>query len=433
MKKLVALLALMTFVPAAHADNHEGSAEVSHSGHFRTRYKLNMDADADSNAGPSSEATVYSRFGYAGTFRVDEKLSAHLGLLYASEMGKMTDGVTPTGDKLFVSEAYGNWMATDSLSFKVGRFYLDVANGKVISSNMYEQLPYSLDGMDVSIDTTFASFKVLALKIADNGTSTNYDNDNDVEDNVYGLTADVKNLPDVAKTVHVHVLQRNVDEYDVGGTDQNDAKSELRYGLTVGGEVAGAFYDVTYAMVSGETRNEGVAANTVDLSSNMMDITAGYMLPDIMGLKFWVNYHSDSGDDGTDAGENNDYDSFMYYKHYNAGLMDIMDWGNLTDINVGASLEPMEDLTVKVAYHMFSLTEKQTGTNTVTNPSNVGTLKNDEDALGNEIDLSVYKKYGDNFKIGARYSTMSFGDALQNGTDSLDSASKFWLQAKMMF
>ena len=137
-----------------------------------------------------------------------------------------------------------------------------------------------------------------------------------------------------------------------------------------------------------QSGDQGTATET-DISANMMDLEFGYSLPEMMSSRFHAGYHMDSGTPGTGATKNETYDGFYYDKHNNAGLMDVVGWGNLTYMRAGFTLSPMEDLTVAAEYFMFTQTEKD-GDNSVKGAVRPD-VDADEDALGIELDLTVNK------------------------------------------
>lgn len=416
MRKAILFASLISLGAFAAEDKKGGQAEFTPSGEFRARYTNEVDADFNQDAKPGTEGMVETRFKLGGTFRLGEKISGHIGTIHSTQMGKgndTTDAPAVSGEytsnsadnNLMVNEAYGNWMLNDEMSFKVGRFNLEIADGAVISKDDYLQKPTALEGVLFTYDTEFAKFTGMAIKHYDFGG-----NDDD-EGNTYGLSVDVKSVPDALKMVNIHLLQTNVDEQAA-----TTGVSTLRYGLTVGGDAMNILYKLTYAGYSGTLFLNG-GDNEVDLTGSMMDLYVGYQVPDLMKFKVWVGYHTDSGDDDSsdnaaDGGEVGTYSPFLYDQHAYAGLMDAVAWGNLTETFVKLSIDPMENLSVALGYHMFSMTEND-GTTNSTNPLTGTTLAaGDNTAIGNEIDLVVTQKYDNGVNVGFRYSTLAPGDAV---------------------
>jgi hypothetical protein len=108
--------------------------------------------------------------------------------------------------------------------------------------------------------------------------------------------------------------------------------------------------------------------------------------------------------------------------------MDLFGWGNLTYMRLGASFQPADDITVAAEYFMFTQTEKD-GANTYR-----GANRNDvdaaEDDLGTELDLTVTKKYSNNFAISASYRMFAPGDEFGANADDYNQA---YLEGKLTF
>src|SRR5690606_12681541 len=107
-----------------------------------------------------------------------------------------------------------------------------------------------------------------------------------------------------------------------------------------------------------------------------------------MKSRVYVLYHQDTGNDGSSATENSTYQSYFYSKHYNAGLMDVVGWGNLTDLAIGWTLEPVDATTVGLHYHMFTKTEEQGAiTSGLNGAAALNGVTSTKDEIGQEIDL----------------------------------------------
>ena len=168
----------------------------------------------------------------------------------------------------------------------------------------------------------------------------------------------------------------------------------------------------------------------------MFDLMVGYGLPETMGLKLSAGYHMDSGDDASTTDKNEGYQSLFYDRHNYAGLMDVLDWGNLSYFNVNASIMPAEDLEAGLGFYMFSRS-KDTGAVTFGQGFNntPATTLASGSALGSEVDVFANKAYGPDMKVGARYSMFMPGDALKNATvgKSEKMAHMAYLQASIGF
>jgi hypothetical protein len=193
----------------------------------------------------------------------------------------------------------------------------------------------------------------------------------------------------------------------------------------------GIDYKLDYAMYSGDSIAHGTTTKT-DIDASMWDATVGYSMPAMMNFHVWLGMHSDSG---TKSGEtkHKTYNPFHYDAHENAGQMDILGWGNLTYQRVGVSINPTDDIGVNLEYLKFTKTEKtgdSYGNAGYSDLATALTTTAGEDDLGNEIDLTVTKKYTNNFTTAASYRMFQAGDAFGSGADD---ASQIYLEGKLTF
>lgn len=398
MRKLVALLAFLSFAPSAFA----AGAEFSHSGDMRLQYKNDK---GKSLADTKTESMFQQRLRWGTTFRKGDKFTGQLSLVHGAEWGDATNanaGYYPDFrgvNGLIVNEAYMQWMASDSMTLRAGRGSFTMGNGKVVSKNSYEQVAKAFDGMILTHDHEMVRTNAFFVR----GAELTGGNNNDPKGDFIGFNFDLKSLPEFLKTANLHLIQINKDASAVAGEKSN------RFGLTVGGDMVGVDYEFTYAGHTGKELVAVTGADGDDISASMMDLTVGYSMPDMMNFRVHVDYHTDSGDKTADN-KKEAYTGFHYDTHYNAGLMDIVQYGNLTFMSLGFSLEPMEDLMVGFDYYTFTRTEK--GAASSGDGTNSGTMADyTKDDLGTEMDLTVKKKYDDNFSVEARYSTFEAGDA----------------------
>jgi hypothetical protein len=391
--------------------------EFKHDGEFRVRYYNDM-TPSGVKGKPLNRADSEGRFKVGMTARKGEKLQARLGLLHGTIFGndkRASTSVAGTGyntnstdNILLVNEAYGWWKASDALALKVGRFHVNIADGAVFSSDDWLVVPHTHEGLQASYEMDAMNLNFYAIKYLDNNTNAG-NPDSDPEVNNYILSLDFKNLPEALKTANLHVL--NVKRQETAAYGLSDA---MHVGLTVGGDVSNVMYNFTMAMQSGSISKTAAADNK--LAGNMFDLMVGYSMPETMGLKVWANYHMDSGDDNAGDDKNETYQSLYYDSHKYAGLMDIIGWGNLTQMSVGADVMPSEDMTAGVALHMFSKTKENAAATTTTRPNGqaiTGALANKKD-LGMELDVYASKKYDSNFSIDAHLGAFMPGAAFKD-------------------
>ncbi len=426
MKRLLSFLAVAAIVPAAHATDFNMGAE------YRLRFQH------DGNAAGVKDGVTTNAFEHrvrlAPTFHAGERFTFHADLLHNNVWGVGHTNALPVQDEanmLYVYQAYGSWMVNDDFMLRFGQAAMTMGDGTVVAANDWERNPYAFTGVMGTYDMEFGRLSFFGVKFADPAADTTGAAPTvaDPESNAFGLAYSVKALPEFLNMVNVHVIQVNTDRLDA---DANSTSEEqLRYGLTVAGETAGVDYRATYAAHTGELRD--AAAAKTDREGSMYHIEVGYSLPDMMNTRFYVAYHSDSGQkDGTDKVQS--YDSFFYDKHNNAGLMDVVNWGNLTYISAGVTLSPMEDLDLGLHYHMFSRTEKTDGVVAGNNGGILSNFDDDKDAIGSEINLVATQRYSDDFQIQAWVGQFMPGDYLKLSTGpDRESYTQFFVEAKMTF
>lgn len=431
MKKLTAILASLAFIGSAYA----ADSEVSQNAEFRLRYKYDQNSDRTDSG---SKDAWYSRVKWGSTFRAGEKFTGHLAVLHNSTFGvdnSATDMHTalPSAElvkenALLVQNAYVNWMISNDLMLKVGRMPVVIGDERVMGENDYQANPYAFEGFGLGYESEFAHVGFYGLKLADytQGTSVS----KDPERNLYIVNVDFKSLPEFLNMANLHIIADNQTEVNGTATEQRDRREVTRYGVAIGGEAAGVDYRVTYEAVGGSTEDDANTPKETDVESNMMDIEVGYSF-DWMASRVHVLHHTDTGT-GTGSTKNETYDGFFYEKHYNAGLMDLFAWGNLTYTTVGYTVNPSDKSEYGLGYSMFTRTEKASGVNNLM--GSAYTLANDKDDLGSEIDLYAKYKYDGGLDILTRVGMFTPGDAFTELTPKQDENHlQFFVQARWKF
>lgn len=445
MKKLIALLAILATASVASADNH---GNFTATGEFRMRYKYDQNVTGNKDTEPTSKDAASHRFKIGGMFKSSEKVSANFTLLNNATWGSAKGTAKHTGagnaaDTLLVQQVYSTWMVDDTFSIKMGRWSHEIADGSLVGINDYQSTPFSFEGILGTYSQESFTGELWLVRLAEYDTqSTDSNTDQDPEMNLLGLNFDFKSLPEFLSMANVHVLyiDQDVQFGANNATVTANGQAVTRYGVALGGETAGLDYKVNYEAETGENKNgaAGGAVTTQDVATNMYQVELGYSLPEVMNSRFYVLYHADSGTGTGTNPKDETYNPLFYEQHYNAGLMDIVAWGNLTYISLGYTLEPMEDTMVGIHYHMFSKTEKNTATTAGTYGSSIlATQSTDDDKIGDEIDLVATKKYTSNFSMTTRLGMFMPGDVIKNGggvgSGPSDTYTQFFVQAKMKF
>ncbi|MES2768847.1 MAG: alginate export family protein [Bdellovibrionota bacterium] len=420
MKKLLFAFASLALISNAVAQ--EG-ADMKWNAEMRFRFTNTENEGFDKSA---NDNETQQRTKIGATMTKGEDLTATVTLLNASTWGNAGAGNTSgelisngSDSEIYVYEAFAFWKAMDNFALKIGRGALDLADGSVIAKNDWEQTPWSFEGAYGAYFTEWANIGLFGVKgMNDESGATVGGNTADI--NFYGLSVDVKNLPEWLKMVNIHALQSKAT--GVGGTLGFDEK--LRLGLTVKGDSSAVDYRLSYAMYDGETSVGG----TADHEASMLDAEVGFSMPDVMNMRISALYHMDSGSSAT-ATKNETYDAFFYERHANAGLMDIIGWGNSTYIKVGVALEPMEMTKVGLDYYMFTKTEKDDSVYNYSATSGTGNLTaiagtaGTDDDVGSEIDVWATKMLSNGAELNARLGFFQAGDAFGTSPEDITQAS----------
>lgn len=386
-------------------------ADIKWNAEMRFRFSGNENVDFSKNTWDNA---TEQRTKIGATFTKGEDLTATVTLLSAATWGNEGNSNT-SGDMLaagaesnvYVYEAFAFWKAMDNFALKVGRGALDLADGSVVAKNDYEQTPYVFEGAYGVYFTEWANIGLFGVKGMNDVSAATADV------NFYGLSVDVKSLPEWLKMVNVHVMESKAT--GIGGASVADSKT--RYGVTAKGDTHAIDYRATYAMYTGER----TVSAPGDHKASMLDAEVGYTLPDIMNLRVAALYHTDSGDDNAASGDIKSYDPFFYEKHNNAGLMDLIGWGNATYMKFGVSLEPMEMTKVGVDYYMFQKTEENDSVYDTSHTAitAVGTASGTD--VGTEIDVWATKALSNGAELNARVGMFTADNALgANAEDVTD-------------
>lgn len=441
MRGLLALAVVVSFLPTAHAQD-KGKADFSHNAEYRVRYWWTQNPGGDKGNGAANrkenESDVEHRFKLGTMFRANEKFTANLTLLHNATWGQetTTDNVGDTGANntdnfLMVNEAYAHWMMSEDFNLRIGRQNYQIADGSVMGANDWLATPYAFEGVLANYELEFGKFQAFAFKyremVASNGSSAS----KDPEHNAYGLNFDMKTMPEWLKGLNVHLIKDNSDAVDSTSTTGNvqgiQGQDVLRYGAMASFAFSIVDAKAWYAATTGKNKYYNSALADVverDSEGRMMQVEVGATFAGFMNSRVHVQYHQDSGDtDGTD-GKDGTYDSYFFERHANSGLMDLIDWGNLTYIGVGWTAKPTDRTDVGLTYTMFSRTESGDsaagvapvagvrGADLTANVNNGWT----SDKLGDEIDVWAEHKYDGGLSTVARLGYFMPGDVFKKST-----------------
>lgn len=439
-------------------DKYKG--DITHAGEFRLRDTWEMNPTASKNTQPSNRNTFAERFKLDLGFRATEKITANLTLLNNFTFGRSAgmdlarpDGVPDSsssthgelGDFLTVEQANVSWMMSDNFVLKAGRMNYQLGDGTIMAIDDWQPVPYAFDGALGTYETEFARIQAFAFKLRElgngpsaSGYSRGSVSTSDAERNTFGLSFDLKNMPEVIKSANLHVLDDIGDA--VTGDSKNIGQNIVRYGANANLVYSIFDFSLWYEGMAGKVHQISVGGNMVNqnVDANMMQAEAGAKFENLMNSRVFIKWHRDTG---TKNGSSTYglYDPYFSEMHGSAGLMDLFTQGNLTYFKFGATFKPLDSTDVGIAYWIFSKTESG---NTASNPpvTSLGTGRNlgngvlGNSALGNEIDLWAERRFDGGIAALARVSYFSPGNVYSAATPAQNQGiAQAFLQGRLAF
>ena len=332
------------------------------SGQVRQRFEM---VDKDITDTTSFNNQNYLRTRFTVSFDNDD-YSTFVQLqdsrVFGTESSTLTDG---TADALDVHQAYfklKNIMGiTNQISVKVGRFEAVYGPQRLIGAVGWHNIGRSFDGVIFNLTNDFANVDFFNFKQVEASTANNED-----DFNVRGAYANL-NLME-GHTTQAFVIQDNKR-------------------MTFGGYGKGAFGGVNYEMEF--AIQNGNVSDDIKAGGMMYGLNAEYKVSG-MTLSAGIDYIS--GDDPETSEVDEAFNTLYATNHKYYGFMDyflnlpVHTGGlGLQDIHVKLRGFQFSDHTVNVAYHMFNADRSS-------------------DSFGNELDITLVKKFADNVKIVAGYS-----------------------------
>ena len=461
MRLLVLIVTTLAFMPKAIADE-KIKADLTTNAEYRVRYLYEKNAAGGASSLPNTLNSFHHRFKLGFNFRASEKISATATLIHTALWGSDqntldsangTPDANGTDNFLMVNEAYGRWMVADDLHLKIGRQNFELGDGNVIGVNDWHEIPYAFDGVSALYEIEVGAFQLWGFKIAeltkgpsDPAAATDLYG-GDPEHNSFGVSFDLKAKPELVKMAHIHVikdLRATAPDPTLTSANSEYGMDLFRIGAALKIEVSGFDLHANYSSRSGDYKfqeNPGDAVSKLDGSANMMQIQTGYTFEEWMRTRIGFVYHADSGTKSGSTDKMNTYDGYFYEDHRNAGLMDLLNWGNLTYWGASIDANPSDATKVGLAYLKFSKTED--GSDVVAGPngrylfytsSTVLANSTAHNDIGGEIDLYAEHSYDSGLNMITRFGYFMPGGALDNST--IQRGEGVWqamVQGKMTF
>jgi hypothetical protein len=494
MRIALAIIAMLAFLPTAHSKESTVDKQFSHNAEFRVRYVFEDNQSGNAHVAPNNGSHIEQRLKLGGSYKVSEKFTATATFLHTANWGSTDLGVYgqdgkpgafSSGDNvgehnglspnnlLTVQEAYGTWLLTDDVLVRFGRAALTLGDGSVIAVNDYEPTPFSFDGILGTYEFEMGRLSAWVVKLSEYSTvapnttltpslATARAGTSDPDANAYGLSFDLKRMPEWLKLVNLHIIKNTKAStpgalYYAGGGSADPlsrmGQDTLRYGIALAGDVSFIDYKADFAGNTGKYKCLGSFANgcgasasnftmnNLDTSSYMYQLEAGFNFRDIMRSRVFAKYHWDSGDSDTAANATKvgTYDPYFYDRYSGAGKMEIFNWGNLKYITVGTTSAVTDQTTVGAQYFYYQKSSK----NGQLNAGKYGTMAlattTDSDALGSEFNVWSEHKYDGGFSLMGHLGYFLPGSSIKNsrvaagGPLMKDSYTQVMIQGKMVF
>ena len=282
---------------------------------------------------------------------------------------------------------------------ELGRLQFDYGKGRMLSSLDWDDQGRSWDGARITAKIDQVDLAVLAARPVVNQGAIG------AEDLLAGVYASTS-LDFLSELDGYFLMRRtgpgtpNFDDQTVGG------RAALRY--------FDVDWDVEFALQSGTHDGHDVSGTAFALSGD-------YALDD--GITVGGAYEYASGGDGTDAG----FVPLSEDSHNYHGLMDIVQWANLSDISIRAGYKVGSRWEYGGALHLLSRVEAGSpvsfGEGAGSAVSGTGT------SIGTEIDLWAEGRFAPGVVTTLGVGEFLAGDAIAGG----DSQTWIWFQVRLEF
>ena len=348
-----------------------------------------------------------------------ENLSYHLNLRHVGTYGSNI-GVTPnagdsstatatapartqTNDMIYVQEAIAYAKVGENGTFAFGRSGLELNQGQLVSKRPFDDNQVAFDGLRYVHDADWGRLGLSYSVSGKGGTgqlATTSDSSNRIK--FTGVSYTLKNTPEALSNVELHYVKAAADGNLRLANGVNTNATRTWIGLNLKGEMAGVDYTLNAENFKGEGGTEAKAT--------MIDLNVGYRMPNVMDSRVYLVYHTDgTTDDGV-------YDALYYDDHKYSGLMDVVKWGNLSEIALGYTFKPTADCEAGVSFHQFSRV-KNTKTGLLQSNAD-SAFTGSDDAVGTEIDVFYNHKFESGMFVNAELGSFSVGDYMKTNSRS---------------
>jgi len=448
------------------------AADISFSGHIRTRWEVNEQGNNGGNGAGNNAFTnqaddfINSSVRLAATANLNDKTSAFIQM-----QSTRTWGENVTGGVGGQNAGSGNASATvndGDASVGVHQAYFTMKN--------FANLPLAMDAKVGRQEIILDGHRLFGNTIWTMGMQSHdavrltHAHDNMTLNLGYILAQEGGRIDDTGDTRDRDVYLAHLNVKGILGGQfsgyfvYDDGTGAATAGLlgddeviTFGGRQAGKMGGLDYRaeyyhqLGSADLVSDiaGTSALNIDRDAYMFGLRVGKKFDNVAmkpSLTLWYDYLSGTDDKAQRDGEWNSFNTVFDTGHKFYGLIDVFlgvgggggsgtQGLGLIDTAVKAKLTPMPGWTLKADYHWFQ-TAESISANTVTGNSGISDNGND---LGTELDLTLVTKYNANTKVMFGYSHYDASPAFQqlksgsnpDGSDLYGSSNADW--AYVMF
>ena len=302
--------------------------------------------------------------------------------VFGSETNTLTDG---SADNLDLHQGY--FKIADFFDFpvdlKVGRFESAYGPQRFIGSVGWHNIGRSFDGGVLTFKHKRFNIDFFNYKEIESQTI-----DSDDDFNVQGIYANM-NLLD-GHTTHAFIIQDG---------------ERLTYGGYAKGDFSGINYEVEFALQGGNDAND-------KFDGLMYALNAGYKLA---GINFSAGIDFISGDDTSTTDMNESFNTLYATNHKYYGYMDY--FLNIPTHTAGYGLQDLHFKFSGLSYNGFVLK----------GACHIFNADQSDDLFGNEIDLTLVKKYSNNVKLVGGYSLFMPGKLKSDVDDPMNASFLYFM------
>lgn len=327
------------------------------------------------------------------------------------------------------------------LTVRVGRQEIIWGDHRVLGNFVWSNVGRTFDGGRFMWDTDEIHVEAIAARVDEDGFTSADGSDNSDENMYAGQFAFKKLIPGaLLELMYIsRIDEDNVSNIAVASgysTPGGDSVEVHDFGFRLDGKVPNLdAIDYTLEM-------HGQFGDYGDQTQKAYAVAAktGYTFKDMNWKpRFGFEYAHASGDDDPNDNDHETFDNLYPTNHMNGiyGFIDLLSWQNMHDFRVNAKVTPTNKLTVQVDYHYFLLDQAEDGwylaSAALATPRPVGGYDDDDDDLGQEVDLTVSYQLYKNVGILGGYSWFGAGDWIDNNMNSDTDTNWVYLQTTVTF